>query len=144
MPNITYKTEVAISDFGAPKMVFKNGERAYVSTVLASDSPKLTSGQSLQIANVYLCCMKNNAPMPQYNPSAGLYGCTINNPSTMDKWIQFVSDRNANSIASIIPSPDPTATYVSFDVSPLTDKGRICLSMFTLQYKYCNQEHYML
>lgn len=126
--NLTFTTDVFLSEsiLGAPKTNYEYSDRVYVTTSLREYGPQLSSFQLLKLKNAYVCCMKDNAAMPSYNPSNKQYGCTVNDPATMERWIQLVKSAVPSSIARLETSISPDRTVFSFDVSPLTDKRRTC------------------
>jgi hypothetical protein len=126
--NLIYNTDVFLSDaeYGPPQNSYGYGDRVYALTALRADSPVLASTQALVVRNAYLCCMKNTSAMPAYNPSSGNYGCTVNNPTTMDKWIQLVNNRVASTITTVYPRVISDRVMISFDANPLVDKNRVC------------------
>jgi hypothetical protein len=126
--NLTFGTQLYLTEstLGAPKTTFEYNERVYVTSALNEYSPKLSTTQKLNLKNAYVCCMKNNAAMPVYNPSQQQYGCTVNNVVTMDRWIQLISNKAPNGLTRLETSISSDRAVFSFDISPLTDKARTC------------------
>jgi hypothetical protein len=126
--NFTMEADIAIrkSLTGVSQGTFGYGQTPFIVTALKPSVPQLSSGQQLQVANAYLCCMANNAQMPPYNPSIGAYGCTVYNMQTMDYWTQLIESGVAKTLSTQLYTPNTRSAAFSFNINPLTDEQRTC------------------
>jgi hypothetical protein len=112
--------------YGSVQTSFGHGQVPFINSALAPSVPQLLYGQQLQIQNAYICCMTNNGPMPDFDPSKGALGCTIYDSQNMDYWSQLIESGIAKSLSTQIYTPNTRTAVFSFSIDVLTDEPRTC------------------
>jgi hypothetical protein len=126
--NLTMETVITIRKTlsGSQQSLFEYGETPYINTALKPSMPQLSSGQQLSVESAYLCCMFNNGPMPNYDPTNGQYGCTTYDSSTMEYWTQLVQSGLPSSLSTQMHTSNARSAVFSFNIDSLTDQQRTC------------------